>query len=423
MNQTVAQKNKRIDLLMILAFLVVARICCPALSNLPFFSMAFTFVYGVAFLGLYLLLYPKVNKGEFGVLMSVGLYTIFVVGKSLILGRGLFSTDAFNAYVIVFLTVIFFWSRRQTEEKRKLLLGLILLAFCFNYVYSIWVLTKDPGASRNAAATSVLEKSSADILNAVGSFDAVYGGISVVAIFLFMLRNMEKKDKKKWLIAALLVLALVFIYMAEYATALVLLMLTIALVFSSRNLALSGLLFFSFVLILVYHEAVGQWVIDLSSGFSGSEMIRVKMQDFGKMFKTFEATGTYGGLDGRAARMQWSFDSFLADPLFGGYGKAGNRIGGHSELLDMLGKYGLLGFGLFITFFASLYSEIKRGLQNPEMKKCCTIVFLVWVITAVLNPALFSLQMVPMILLLPLTNVYVRQDMKLSANNGQENCR
>lgn len=423
MNQTVAQKNKRIDLLTILAFLVLARICCPALSNLPFFNMAFTFVYGVAFLGLYLLIYPKVNKGELWILTSVSLYTIFVVGKSLLLGRGLFSTDAFNAYVIVFLTVIFFWSRRQTEEKRKSLLGLILLAFCFNYVYSIWVLTKDPGASRTAAAIGVLEKSPYDILNAVGSFDAVYGGISVVAIFLFMLRNMEKKDKKKWLIAALLVLALVFIYMAEYATALVLLMLTVALVFSSRNLALSGLLFAGFALILVYHEAVGQWVIDLSSGFSGSKTIRGKMLDFGEMFKTFEATGTYGGLDGRAARMQWSIDSFLADPLFGGYGKEGNRIGGHSELLDMLGKYGLVGFGLFATFFVSLYNEIKRGLQNPEMKKCCTIVFLVWVITAVLNPALYSLQMVPMILLLPLTNAYVRQDMKLSANNEQENCR
>ena len=409
MNQQISKKSQSLDLLTVLAFLVVARISCPALSNLPLFSMAFTFVYGVGFLGLFLLTYPRVTKGELGLLLTIALYTVYVVIRSMLSGKGLFATDAFNAYVIVFLTVIYIWSKRQSERKRRQLFGLILLALCFNYIYSIWVLTKDPDASRTAAATSVLEKSPYDVLNAVGSFDTVYGGVSVVAILLVMRRCMDKRDTRKWLLLAVLVLDIVFIYMAAYATALVMLLFTVALILGSRNKVLNGTLVAGFIVILVFHEPVGQWVVEQAAHFSGSETIQEKMLDFGEMLKTFEAAGTYGGEDGRAARMQWSINAFLENPLFGGYGKRGIRVGGHSELLDMLGKYGILGFGLMAAYFLSLYQEIRNGLDDPEMKKCCTIVLFVWIVTAVLNPALYSLQMMPIILMLPLSAAHLNK--------------
>ena len=406
MNQTVKQKNKSIDLLMVLAFLIVARISCPALSNIPFFSMAFTFLYGVAFLGLFLITVRYITKAELTMLLLAALYTAYVLIRSVIADKGLFSTDAFNAYIIVFMTVICLWMRRQPIEKQAILIKLIFWALIFNYVYSIWVLTKDPGASRTAAATSVLEKSPYDVLNAVGSFDAVYGGISVVTILLCMLQDMEKGDKRKWFIGIILALAVVFIYMASYATALVLLVFTVALILGSRNKFFTGLVITGLLLVLICHEAIGQGIVSLSTRISANSTVQEKMRDFGSMLESFEATGTYGGNSGRAARMQWSLNAFISHPILGGFGRDGVKIGGHSEFLDLLGKYGILGFGLMTGFFVTLYRDIQKGLQQPKMQQCCKIVFFVWLITAVVNPALFSLQMMPIILMLPLSAAY-----------------
>ncbi len=421
MNQTVKQVNKGIGPLIFLVFLVVARISCPALSNIPLFTVAFTFVYGVAFLLIFLLTSRYATKTELAILLFSALYTLYVMLRSLSSGKGLFATDAFNAYIIVFLVVIYIWAMRQPAKRQKTLLYLIFAALIFNYVYSIWVLTQDPDASRTAAATSVLEKSPYDILNAVGSFDAVYGGISVVMIMLCMLQNTKRGTFQKHLFLVIFALAVVFIFMASYATALVLLLFAIALVFSSRNKILTRLLFAGLILILICHEAIGQWIMDQSAHLSGIETLQEKMLDFGKMLKTFEATGTYDGTDGRMARMQWSINTFMQHPIFGGQGVSGAKIGGHSDFLDTLGKYGIVGFGLLASFFIALYKDIKKRMFSVNIRKCCNIVFLVWIITAVLNPALFSLQMMPIILMLPLANAYLENQAEITAHNKQEN--
>ena len=98
----------------------------------------------------------------------------------------MFAREAFNAYIIVFLTMIYLWVKQKPLATKVLLFRFILAALIFNYVYSIVVLFFDPGASRAAAALGVLEPSPYDVLHAVGSFDAVYGGLSVILILLSM---------------------------------------------------------------------------------------------------------------------------------------------------------------------------------------------------------------------------------------------
>jgi len=332
---------------------------------------------------------------------------VYVVVQSLLAGKGLLATDAFNAYILMFLTTIYLWAVRQSPKRRTQLMMLIVAALIFNFVYSIWVLIQDPDASRTAAAIGVLDPSPYDVLHAVGSFDAVYGGVNLVTVLLLLLRGLPKEDKRRWLFLAVLVLCVVFIYMAAYATALLMLIVTVALVFGSKNKVLSISVILAFLLILVLHKAVGGWIMEQSTVFSGSETIREKLYEFGEMLKTFETAGTYGGADGRAARMQWSLDSFRAHPLFGGYAVKGSKIGGHSELLDMLGKFGAIGLVFFAAFLVSLYKQLRESSNTPAMKSCCTIVFFVWIITAILNPALYSLQMMPIILFLPLSAMYL----------------
>jgi hypothetical protein len=75
-------KKNKIDLLTILAFLIVARLSCPVLSNIPFMSVGFVFIYGVLFCSLYLLLGKRLNQSEVTILIIVLCYTIFVCEKA-----------------------------------------------------------------------------------------------------------------------------------------------------------------------------------------------------------------------------------------------------------------------------------------------------------------------------------------------------
>lgn len=413
------EKKVKFDILLILAMLIVARISCPALSNIPLFNMAFTFIYGTAFVALYILSVKRIKKQDLYLIVAALLYTLYVFIRVYMAGNSIFARDSFNAYIIVFLTMIYIWVKEKPLATKVLLFKLIFAALIFDYVYSIWVLWQDPGASRTSAAIGVLEKSPADVLNAVGSFDAVYGGLSVIVILLCMRQIFKEKRVKNKTSLLVLILALVFVIMASYGTALVLLVLSLALFSGQKNRAASVVLLLSLVLILVFHESFGQLIMDLSNSITYSETASEKMYEFGYMLKTFEAAGTYAGESGRAARMMWAWETFKNYPIFGGMGMPNAKVGGHCELLDFPGNFGLVGFALLATYFVYLYRNIRVGLSSRKMSSCWKIIMFVFIISAALNPSLYSLQMMPMILMISLAPSYIEMCEKKKISGEQ----
>lgn len=399
--------KKKINLLLVLVMFVLARISCPALSNIPIFNMAFTFLYGTAFVGLYLLTDKRMQKKDFYLMLSAFGYALYIFIRGFAVGESLFARDAFNAYVIVFLTMIYIWVREKPADTKAFLFKLILACLIFDYVYSIVVLFFDPDASRKSAAIGVLEKSPYDVLNAVGSFDAVYGGLSVIVILLCMRRMMKERDVKSKATLLVLILAFVFIIMASYGTSLVLLVVALALYLMRRNQVLSLLMLAAVSALLVWHEPIGAWIVELSSRITYSEALSDKMNDIGYMLQTLEATGTYAGENGRAARMLWSWNTFTQHPLFGGLGIEGAKIGGHSEFFDLLGRFGLVGFAALTAYFVCLYRNVCAELPSKSLVTCWRIILAVFIASAVLNPSLYALQMMPMILMISLTPAYV----------------
>ena len=398
-------KKNRIDLLTILVFLIVARLSCPGLSNIPFMSVGFIFIYGVLFCGLYLFSAKRLTQSELKILMVVLCYTVFVLVKIILSGGGIFSTDAFNAYIIFFMVVIYFWLKEQTDSLRANLLKLIFAGCIFNYAYSIIVLYFDPSASRISAASEV---SPYDILSAIGGFDAVYGGIFVVLILLYMRNNIEKGGNRI-LINLVLILALIFIFMASYATAIIMLLLSVFIFISNKNKALSFIGIFAIVAMVFFHQAVGAFIMEMSKRITYSETISNKINEFGYMVKTLEAAGTYAGDEGRLKNMLDSLNTFLKYPIFGGLGEEGAIIGEHSEFCDVLGKYGLIAFSVITMFFVFLHKEIRKNITIKENVKCLNIVYFIFIILTVLNPALYTLIQLPIILMIFLSESYVRE--------------
>ena len=73
-----------------------------------------------------------------------------------------------------------------------------------------------------------------------------------------------------------------------------------------------------------------------------------------------------GSFETRENLHQISIDSFYSDPLFGG-----GKVGGHSQVFDLLGSVGLVGFTPFFLMiwscFKTYLNMIPRGLARTFM--------------------------------------------------------
>ena len=109
-----------------------------------------------------------------------------------------------------------------------------------------------------------------------------------------------------------------------------------------------GVLFF-----VIYYSGLILNIIDGIMPFFEGTAVQFKLEDLHDSI----VGGTLQGdsFEGREALHNISKDSFFANPIFGG-----GRAGGHSQMLDILGTVGIIGF---IPFFFVIWSSLKSYLQ------------------------------------------------------------
>lgn len=396
----VRTKRFSISISLLLAVLMVARFSCIALSNFPFMSMKFVFVYGVMFLGIFFFENNRISKHEFICLFFLLTYMIVAFMKTVFNTGNLFNTEAFNAYVLLFLFFIYMYIKRGSIKIKEQIFTVAIIGFAFTYLYSIKWLSVDPNLSRKAAANIKAEQG-VDTLNAIGGFDTVYGSILVIIILLFLYKLLFSKWKKI-VCCFLIISSIVFILMASYGTAIVLLVIALSLWMMQTNRVFGGIMLGIFILVAVNHVEMGAMISQWSQKIDYSDMLSQKMNEIGVILQTGEVAGTLAGDEGRLARMGWSVETFLKYPIFGAYGKSNALIGYHSELVDLLAKFGAFGFIPLIIFFVCFFKDIYSGLETAEGKRCCILVGIMYIVIAILNPALYTQQVLPIFILLPI---------------------
>lgn len=82
-------------------------------------------------------------------------------------------------------------------------------------------------------------------------------------------------------------------------------------------------------------------------------------------------------------------------------------IGQHSQIIDYLGKYGLLGFCLFITALKTTYRFIIHQTNQIKLRRFASITYFCFIIMSVLNNTLCVDNLFIIFLLLPLTINYL----------------
>ena len=86
----------------------------------------------------------------------------------------------------------------------------------------------------------------------------------------------------------------------------------------------------------------------------------------------------------------------------------GAKIGSHSEIADLLGRFGIFGFASLLAFFVLLLKDIAQGLSTKLGKKLLFVAILLYLAIAVLDPALYTQQILPIFLLIPFTEKWVK---------------
>jgi hypothetical protein len=107
------------------------------------------------------------------------------------------------------------------------------------------------------------------------------------------------------------------------------------------------------------------------------------------------------GEEGRWARIGWSLNAFFEYPVFGAFTKQGVKIGSHSEIADVLGRFGIVGFAALTSFFVLVFKDIAKGLSTKLGKDLLFVSVIVFVAIAALDPALYTQQVLPIFILIP----------------------
>lgn len=388
------------DMQIILAVFIIARFSCIALSNIPLMTIGFSLLYSLVFIGLFFFLSTTLSRLEVFSMLSLFIYVFEVAIITVSTTGEIINSSAFNAYVLVALYFIYLYMKKCSDKKRKTICTVALVGYVFTFIYSIFKLVEDPMLSRLAATGSLGRSEEVDTLNAIGGFDTVYGGL-LVLVCMFYLRGVLNKKYQRALCDISLIVGVVFIIMASYGTAIVLLFasLCMLLFFRSKPWRYAVLVFM--VLGLILHDVIGEMLMSFSENIKFSEVLEEKVYQIGYILKTGESTGTLSGNEGRLARMGWSWDAFKKYPIFGGFFRDDIKIGYHSEFFDTLGKFGLVGFCSLVSFFYCFFTDVYNNFKTKTEKNNLIIVVIIYLLTSFLDPSLYTQQILPLFIFLP----------------------
>lgn len=392
------------SIMQLLAYAIVARFSCSALANIRIFSMGFTFMYGILFIILFAWQYRNITREEFSALFSLIVYTFFVAAGTITHTGNIFNTFAFNAYVLVFFFFVYMYMKR-IEEKEAIRISLLgLCGYIFTYIYSIVLLIQNPALSRQAAANMITENS-IDKLGAIGGFDTVFGTL-IVLIFIIYLLGSSTTSGIKIISIITAILGCAFLVLASYGTAVMLFVVSIVLILYRKNLLLSIAMVVIVIAMYVNRVNIGEFIFRASINIDFSDILKEKIQDMATIMVTGESTGSLSGDRGRIARMGWSLSTFAQYPLLGAYVHGLDNIenvlvGGHSEIIDTLARFGLFGTVMIVSFFTKLFKSGVQVFEEDAGRKCYWVAIIIYTAIAVLDPALYAQQVLPFFVLLP----------------------
>lgn len=241
----------------------------------------------------------------------------------------------------------------------------------------------NPGAARILATIS--DTSSYEygmyMKKNIGGFLFTY---TIIGLFPMVICFWKQKRLNTILFAGLVALGGIFFVSVEYSTAILLYIYILTLIFMKRKTTGQEMIiwFFGGVVILCFGQPLlGKLFLFLAKNID-SFNVQVRMHELAEMMGAVDAVNIAeaGDVARRGELFMLSISSFLRNPLWGG-----GSVGGHSYILDMLGKYGLVGGISLFWVYQRIYSYMYKPFQKQPFFGYMLFSYVICIVMAVLN--------------------------------------
>ena len=273
----------------------------------------------------------------------------------------------------------------RKNKIKKYVMILIFITLCT----TVNVLLKNSNAARlltssstNIEIVTMLEKEN------VASFDFIYGIVIFLPVLFYSIFFCKKKLAKIFYLIVLF-LVLLCIFKANFTTAYILFLIEIVLYlfFSSKSFFGKILTILLFVIILLFGKQIIIFYLNFLIDNTTSILSQQKLIEIINIFK---GEGNISQATSRMNLILQNIDSFIEKPILGqgAYynAEAFKYIGRHSQFLDELARYGLLGGGFLFYFLFSCFYQIYDKINNKNYRRIYVISTIIFFMLGFLNP-------------------------------------
>ncbi len=243
-------------------------------------------------------------------------------------------------------------TRGNVNRKLKAALTVIFIAFfAVSVILTLTTLSVDSNASRLLAGKATESERAAYYAKGVGGYGFVFGSVFISYALVKFGRRINFKPGKIAIIALLAVIA-VMVILASYTTAIILFFILVFVsAFTSakkHNWIGFVLLFAGALLVILFRNSIFEMFAQLGKSL---ELPYVENR-FTQLLQASDE-GSVEGLR-RYTLYKESLDAFFSQPLTGA-----TEVGGHSEIFDLLGMYGVFAIP-FIVSQALMFRQMAK---------------------------------------------------------------
>lgn len=301
-------------------------------------------------------------------------------------GFGDFATELYGLLQLMIYPLLSLYLIKSGDKKSlRRMAFIIILSLLLTSVTTIIGNNNFPHASRMIAASLSTDDSALYAfymsLN-IGSFAFVYTLVLIIPYLIFLFRN---KCVNRLLVLPSFLIIVVAIFVSEFATAFLFLLITIILLFvfpKSLDKKHFTRMVILAIIVLITSDLFLSPFLNRLSKVVDNEVLSIRLQHLSDFSSNDDEYEMYGDIEARSDLYLKSIDAFRKSPLWGG----SRKVGGHSFVFDNMGRFGIIGILGMIIMFKSVYNCFVVPYKKRRWYGHCLFTFIIAILLSVLNP-------------------------------------
>lgn len=257
------------------------------------------------------------------------------------------------------------------------------------YITTLIGLMRYPNAIRTISHTGNNYYSSLNI----GGYDFLYALVLLIPLYVFLIKDEYISKFKRIKYVAIIIGLILLAFLSNFLTALIfsIVGLTLGVYLTKDEISKVTFLYYMFSIIIMmaimlipisaYKNLLIIIISQLQDGF-----IRVRFLEIYTFINSYSLTGSSLL---RQELVNNSWNSFLSSPLYGVGGIYYNNtylIGAHSQWIDDLGRYGIIGIVPLVLFFKYYLKSTLKMYSRNTLKKAYFCTFFLFILLGFINP-------------------------------------